>query len=55
MADWRDSQMRYLVHFSDGGSDLCYFDERLTEGETFSEGDSEYKGDGQVQHPAGPA
>jgi hypothetical protein len=42
MADWRDSQVRYLGHFSDGGSGLRYFDARLTEGETFSEGDIEY-------------
>jgi hypothetical protein len=23
-ADWRDSQIRYLVHFSDGGSGMRY-------------------------------
>src|SRR5262245_35217787 len=42
MADWRDSQIRYLVHFADGGSGLRYFDVRLVEGQTFSEGDAEY-------------
>jgi hypothetical protein len=43
MADWRDSQIRYLVHFSDGGSGLRYFDARLVERETFSEADSTYR------------
>jgi hypothetical protein len=43
MADWRDSQIRYLVHFSDGGSGTRYFDARLVEGDTFSEGDTNYR------------
>jgi hypothetical protein len=43
MADWRESQIRYLVHFSDGGSGMRYVFTRLREGETFSEGDTTYK------------
>ena len=31
-ADWRDSQIRYLVHFSDGGSGMRYGCKRLTVG-----------------------
>jgi hypothetical protein len=29
-ADWRDSQIRYLVHFDDGGSGMRYRDKPLT-------------------------
>jgi len=43
MADWRETQHRYLVHFADGGSGMRYFDARLVEGETFSEGDASYR------------
>ena len=43
MADWRDTQNRYLVHFADGGSGMRHFDARLREGETFSEGDTDYR------------
>ena len=29
-ADWRDSQIRYLVHFEDGGSGMRHRSEPLT-------------------------
>jgi hypothetical protein len=40
--DVPDTQLRYLVHFSDGGSGVRSFAARLTEGETFVEGDTAY-------------
>ena len=43
MAEWRDSQIRYLAHFSDGGSGMRHFEARLREGETFTEGDTQYQ------------
>ena len=43
MPEWRDSEVRYLVHFSDGGSGMRHFDARLVEGETFSEADTTYR------------
>jgi hypothetical protein len=32
MGDWRDGQIRYLVHYSDGRSGMRYLDEPLEEG-----------------------
>ena len=32
MADWRDNQHRYLVHFSDGGAGMRYYGAPLDEG-----------------------
>jgi hypothetical protein len=32
MQDFRDDQVRYLIHFSDGGSGMRFRDEQLKEG-----------------------
>jgi hypothetical protein len=37
-ADWRDSQIRYLVHFSDGGSGMRYRRKPLTVGAELADG-----------------
>ena len=37
-ADWRDSQIRYLVHFDDGGSGMRYRSEPLTVGAELTDG-----------------
>ena len=37
-ADWRDSQIRYLAHFDDGGSGMRYRAEPLTVGEELTDG-----------------
>jgi hypothetical protein len=37
-ADWRDSQIRYLVHFDDGGSAVRYRSEPLTVGAELTDG-----------------
>ena len=50
MADWRDSQIRYLVHFSDGGSGVRYFDARLVEGDTFSRARCRLQGQATRSH-----
>jgi hypothetical protein len=36
--DWRDSQIRYLVHFDDGGSGMRYSNEPLDVGVELTEG-----------------
>jgi hypothetical protein len=42
-ADWRDSQIRYLVHFSDGGSGMHYRSEPLTVGVELADGGARYR------------
>jgi hypothetical protein len=37
-ADWRDSQIRCLVHFDDGGSGMRYRDEPLDVGVELADG-----------------
>jgi hypothetical protein len=37
-ADWRDTKIRYLVHFDDGGSGMRYRSERLTIGDELTDG-----------------
>jgi hypothetical protein len=42
MPDWRDRQLRYLVHFSDGGSGMRYQEEPLTVGGELTDGGRGY-------------
>jgi hypothetical protein len=42
-ADWRDSQIRYLVHFDDGGSGMRYRSEPLPIGNELADGGSRYR------------
>ena len=42
-ADWRDSQIRYLVHFDDGGSGMRHRDEPLAVGVELADGGSVYR------------
>ena len=41
-ADWRDSQIRYLVHFDDGGSGMRHRSEPLTVGAELTDGGRSY-------------
>jgi hypothetical protein len=41
-ADSRDSQIRYLVHFDDGGSGMRYRSEPLTVGVELTDGGTRY-------------
>ena len=43
-ADWRDSQIRYFVHFDDGGSGMRYRSEPLTVGAELTDGVRERRG-----------
>ena len=52
-ADWRDSQIRYLVHFSDGGSGMRYRDEPLTVGVELTDGARRYRVE-RVEPPPNP-
>ena len=52
MGDWRDSQFRYLVHCSDGGAGLRYFDAPLELGRELVDGGSRY-GVVRVERPPG--
>ena len=42
MSAQHDGQVRYLVHFSEGGSGMRWFDEPLEEVALIREGDVEY-------------
>lgn len=42
-ADWRDSQIRYLVYFDDGGSGTRYWDKPLTVGAELTDGVRGYR------------
>ena len=42
MADWRDNQYRYLIHFADGGVGMRFFDEPLTVGQHITDGGDSY-------------
>ena len=42
-ADWRDSQIRYLVRFSDGGSGMRHRDEPLAVGVELTDGGTVYR------------
>ena len=50
-ADWRDSQIRYLVHFDDGG--MRYRSEPLTVGVELADGGTVYRVE-RVELPPNP-
>ena len=52
-SDWRDSQIRYLVHFDDGGSGMRYRDELLAVGVELTEGGNRYRVE-RVEPPPNP-
>jgi hypothetical protein len=52
-ADWRDSQIRYLVHFDDGGSGMRYRTEPLAIGDELADGGSRYRVE-HVEPPPNP-
>jgi len=51
--DWRDSQIRYLVYFDDGGSGMRYRREPLTVGAKLTDGGRGYRVD-RVEPPPNP-
>lgn len=51
--DWRDSQIRYLIHFDDGGSGMRYRDEPIAVGVELSEGGNHYRVE-RVEPPPNP-
>jgi hypothetical protein len=53
-ADWRDTQIRYLVHFDDGGSGMRYLDAPLEPGAEFADGGNRYRVE-QVEPPPNPS
>src|SRR5262245_56300126 len=50
MRDWRDGQVRYIVHFGDGGSGMRHRDEQLEVGAELREGGERYRV-GRVEQP----
>ena len=52
-ADWRDSQIRYLVQFDDGGSGVRYRSEPLTVGFELTVGGARYRVE-RVEPPPNP-
>jgi hypothetical protein len=54
VADFRDTQIRYLVHFSDGGAGMRHRDEPLEEGIELTDGGTRYV-IVRVTAPPGPA
>jgi hypothetical protein len=53
MHDPRDRQVRYLIHFSDGGSGMRICDERLVPGAELRDGGARYRLL-RVEHPPSP-
>jgi hypothetical protein len=53
MQDWRDGQLRYLVHFEDGGSGMRYRREPLTVGGELADGGIRYRVE-RVEPPPNP-
>jgi hypothetical protein len=54
MHDWRDGQVRYLVHFSDGGSGMRYLDAPLKPGAELRDGGVGYRVE-RVEPPPNPS
>jgi hypothetical protein len=52
-AGWRDLRIRYLVHFSDGGSGMRYRSEPLTVGVVLADGGARYRVE-RVEPPPNP-
>jgi len=42
MRDWQDGRLRYLMHFSDGGTGVRHRDEPLDGGDELSDGTARY-------------
>jgi hypothetical protein len=53
MQDWRDSQIRYLVHFDDGGSGMRHRKERIDVGDQLADGGIVYRVE-RVEPPSNP-
>jgi hypothetical protein len=53
MQDWRDGQLRYLVHFNDGGSGMRYREEPLKVGAELADGGARYRVE-RVESPPNP-
>jgi hypothetical protein len=51
MHDWWDGELRYLVHFSDGGSGIRHRDAPLEPDDELSDGGARYRVV-RVEHPA---
>jgi hypothetical protein len=51
MQDWAAGQLRYLIHFNDGGSGMRLRPEPLTVGTTLEDGGTNYRVT-RVEHPA---
>jgi hypothetical protein len=51
MQDYRDGQVRYLVHFSDGGSGMRYRDARIDVGAELDDGGGRYRVERVEQPP----
>ena len=52
--DWRDSQIRYLVHFDGGGSGMRHRPEPLAVGDELADGGCRYSLE-RVEPPPNPA
>jgi hypothetical protein len=51
--DWQVEQRRYLIHFSDGGSGMRFYDEPLEEGATVERGEYRVERVEQASYPQG--
>jgi hypothetical protein len=51
--DWQSERLRYLIHFSDGGSGMRYRDAQLDVGDKMSEGAQRYTVE-RVEQAASP-
>jgi hypothetical protein len=52
--DWQSEQLRYLVHFDDGGSGMRYRDEPLGVGDDLIDGGRSYRVE-RVEPPPNPS
>lgn len=50
MQDWRDGQVRYIVHFDDGGSGMRHREEPLEVGAELRDGPRRYLVERVEQH-----
>lgn len=53
MRDWKAEQLRYLVHFDDGGSGMRWYDEPLDVGTELRDGTQRYVVE-RVEQPPNP-
>jgi hypothetical protein len=54
MYDWRAGQVRYLIHFSDGGSGMRHRNEPLKAGVELTDGGVRYRVE-RVEPPPNPS